>query len=222
METASPIEPTAWTQDLLASLGRAAASNKHALQIIGHDPVIATTFRAGEAAAAVLAANATAAADLWCARGGRPQRIEVDVRAGAASLVSFLYLRYQGASFERTGMATTALYRACDDRWVHLHGGFSSREGTLALLKCDDDAGAIAKSVASWDAQALEDALAERGVCGAKLRSADEWCAHPQGIALAQVPLVEILQLGDAPPEPIPGPRAGEHGARPLSGVRVL
>ena len=222
MAIPSPIEPASWTRDLLASLGRADTSNQHELQIVGHDPVIATRFRAGEAAAAVLAANATAAADLWCARGGRPQRIEVDVRAAAASLVSFLYQRCQGASFDRSPQPTTALYRARDGRWVHLHGGFSSREGTLALLKCDDEAGAIANAVASWDAQALEDALADRGVCGAKLRSADEWRAHPQGVALAQVPVVEILRLDDAPPEPIPGPRADEQGARPLSGVRVL
>ena len=212
----------AWTHDLLASLGRADTSIQHALQISGRDPVIATRFRAGEAAAAVLAANATAAADLWCVRGGRPQRIEVDVRAAAASLVSFSYLRYRNASFERRGQATTALYQASHGRWIHLHGGFSSREGTLALLKCEDDANAIAKAVAGWDAQALEDALAEHGVCGAKLRSAAEWRTHPQGIALARVPVVEILRLGDARPEPIPGPRADEHGARPLSGVRVL
>jgi len=211
-----------WTNDLLASLGRAANSHEHALKITGSDPVIATRFRAGEAAAAVLAADATAAADLWCARGGRPQRIEVDVRAAAASLVSFAYLRYQGASLDRRGQATTALYRARDGRWIHLHGGFSSREGTLALLKCDDDAGAIANAVAAWDAQALEDALAARGVCGAKLRSADEWRVHPQGIALARVPVVETLRLGDADREPIPGPRADERDARPLSGVRVL
>ena len=184
--------------------------------------MIATRFRAGEAAASVIAADATAAADLWCARGGRPQRIEVDVRAAAASLVSFAYLKYQGTSLERRGQATTALYQARDGRWVHLHGGFRSREGTLELLKCDDDARAIGSAVASWDAQALEDALAARGVCGAKLRSADEWRAHPQGIALAQVPVVEILRLGDAPREPIPGPRADERGARPLSGVRAL
>src|SRR5271154_4292309 len=222
METAPSIDPTAWTQDLLASLGRANASNQHSLQIIGHDPVIAPTLRAGEAAAAVLAANATAAADLWCARGGRPQRIEVDVRAAAASLVSFLYLRYQGATLDRRGQATTAPYRARDGRWVHLHGGFSSREGTLAVLNCDDDAAAIAKAVASWDAQTLEDALAERRVCGAKLRSADEWRVHPQGIALAQVPVVEILRLDDADREPLPGPRADARGARPLSGVRAL
>jgi crotonobetainyl-CoA:carnitine CoA-transferase CaiB-like acyl-CoA transferase len=220
--TSSAIEPAGWTSDLLVSLGRADISNQHELQITGRDPVIATRFRAGEAAAAALAANAIAAADLWCARGGRPQRIEVDVRAAAASLVSFAYLRYQNPSFDRRGQATTALYRARDGRWIHLHGGFSSREGTLALLNYDDDSGAIANAVAAWDAQALEDALAERGVCGAKLRSADEWRAHPQGIALARVPLVEILRLGDAAVEPIPRPRAGEHGTRPLSGVRVL
>jgi CoA-transferase family III len=222
MAEASSSEPAAWTRDLLASLGRADISNQHDLHIDGCDPVIATRFRAGEAAASVIAANATAAADLWCARGGRPQRIEVDVRAAAASLVSFAYLRYQGAAFDRRGQATTALYQARDGRWIHLHGGFRSREGTLELLQCDDDADAIANAVASWDAQALEDALAARGVCGAKLRSADEWRVHPQGIALAQVPVVEILRLGDAAREPIPGPRADERGARPLSGVHVL
>ena len=207
---------------MLASLGRADDPNEYALEICERDPVIATRFRVGEAAAAVLAANAITAADLWCARGGRPQRIEVDVRAAAASLVSFAYQRCEAATFDRRPQPTTALYRARDGRWVHLHGGFSSREGTLALLKCGDDAAQIGKAVASWDAQALEDALAERGMCGAMLRSADDWHAHPQGIALARVPVVEILRFSDADPEPLPGPRAGEDGARPLSGVRVL
>jgi crotonobetainyl-CoA:carnitine CoA-transferase CaiB-like acyl-CoA transferase len=215
-------DPTRWTSDLLASLGRADTSNQHALEIVGRDPVIATRFRVGEVAAAVLAANAIAAADLWCARGGRPQRIEVDVRAAAASLVSFAYQRCQNASFDPRGMPTTALYRARDGRWVHLHGGFSSREGTLALLQCDDDAASLAKSVSLCNAQELEDALALHGVCGAMLRSADEWRAHPQGIALARAPVVEILRLGHADPLPIPGPHAAEDRARPLSGVRVL
>jgi crotonobetainyl-CoA:carnitine CoA-transferase CaiB-like acyl-CoA transferase len=220
--TSSISEQVSWTNDLLASLGSTDNPNRHARQITGRDPVITTRFRAGEAAAAVLAANASAAADLWCARGGRPQRIEVDVRAAAASLLSFSYLRYQGGSFERRAQPTTALYRARDGRWIHLHGGFSSREGTLALLKCDDDSAAIAKAVASWDAQALEDALAERSVCGAKLRSADEWRIHPQGIALGRAPVVEMLRIGDAAREPLPGPRADEHRARPLSRIRVL
>jgi crotonobetainyl-CoA:carnitine CoA-transferase CaiB-like acyl-CoA transferase len=107
-------------------------------------------------------------------------------------------------------------------RWIHLHGGFRSKEGTLALLGCADDADAIARTVASWDAQALEDALAERGCCGVRLRSADEWRQHPQAIALGKVPPIEVFKIGEAPPEPFRGPRADDSAARPLSGVRVL
>jgi hypothetical protein len=220
---AANLSASAWADELLTSLGRQPDAFAHSLLITHHDPVLATRFRVGEAAAAVLGAQAMAAADLWCIRGGSPQRVEVDVRAAAASLVSFAYLRGLGDSaFARQGYATTALYEARDGRWIHLHGGFRSREGTLALLGCADEAPAIARAVAGWDAQELEDALAARGVCGARLRSADEWRGHPQGIALAQVPVVELIRIGDAPPEELPGPRADQPGARPLAGVRVL
>ena len=207
---------------LLGAAGRDAGAPRHQVSFAGHDPVYATRFRAGEAAASALGAAASAAADLWCLRGGAPQQIGIDVRAAAASLVSFAYQRVNSAPFERGAIATTALYRARDGRWIHLHGGFRSREGTLALLGCADDADAIARKVATWDAQSLEDALAERGCCGVRLRSADEWRQHPQGLALGKVPPIEIFKIGDAPPEPLRGPRAGESGARPLGGVRVL
>jgi len=211
-----------WMDSLLCSAGRDTRAPRHEVSFAGHDPVYPTCFRAGEAAAVALAAAASAAADLWCIRGGAAQQIGVDVRAAAASLLSFGYQRVSGAAFERGSLATTALYRGRDGRWIHLHGGFRSREGTLALLGCADDAGAIAGTVATWDAQALEDALAEQGCCGVKLRSVDEWRRHPQGIALAQVPPIEIFKIGEAPPEPLRGPRAGESAARPLTGVRVL
>ena len=207
---------------LLGAAGRDNRAPRHQLSFAGHDPVYPTCFRAGEAAATALGAAASAAADLWCLRGGVPQQIAIDVRAAAASLLSFAYQRVGGVAFERGALATTALYRGRDGGWIHLHGGFRSRAGTLALLGCTDDAGAIARTVATWDAQALEDALAERGCCGVRLRSADEWREHPQGIALAKVPPIEILKIGDAPPEPLRGPRASESGARPLGGVRVL
>ena len=210
--------PASWTHDLLAALG-GDASIRHALHFSGHDPTLSTCFRVGEAAACVLAAQAVAAADLWCVRGGAPQRIEVDVHAAAASLLSFLFIRADGVSFPREGSATTALYRARNGQWIHLHGGFPHlHEGTLALLGCPDDAGAIAKAVAEWDTQALEDALAARGLCGARLRRAEEWRAHPQGRVLQRTPLVDVRRIGDGVPEPLRGGRA----ARPLSGVRVL
>jgi len=216
-------EVTPITDDLLAGLGRPTDAPRHALAVLGTDPVLPTRFRIGEAAAAVLAAQAVAAADLWCRRGGAAQAIEVDVRAAAASLVSFAWSQIDGVSLRRGAPATVALYRSGDGGWVHLHGGFPHlHAGTLALLECRDDAGAIARAVAGWDAQELEDALAARGLCGARLRSAAEWTAHPQGQALARAPLIELRRIGDAPPTPLRGASAGEPGARPASGVRVL
>lgn len=214
-------DPAGWARALLAESAAAPAAD-HALSIAHADPVFSTPFRVADAAAASIAAHALAAAELWRLRGGRSQRIEVDGRAAAASLLSFLLMRAEGLALPRGAPATVALFPARDG-WIHLHGGFPAlHEGTLALLGCADDAGAIARVVAGWDAQPLEDALAERGLCGARLRSAGEWRAHPQGEALARTPLVELLRIGDAPPEPLPGPRAAEAGARPLSGVRVL
>lgn len=193
------------------------------MDVTGADPVLPTRFRVGEAAAAVLIAAGAASDRLWSLRGGRPQRLAIDVRAAAASLWSFLLLRAPGVKLERGAPATVALYPTRDGGWVHLHGGFPHlHEGTLALLGCRDDAAAIARAVASWDAEPLEDALATRGLCGAKLRSAAEWGLHAQGMTLTGAPVVEVIRLGDADPAPLPGPNAQAPGARPLSGVRVL
>jgi crotonobetainyl-CoA:carnitine CoA-transferase CaiB-like acyl-CoA transferase len=48
------------------------------------------------------------------------------------------------------------------------------------------------------------------------VRSMDEWAKHPQAAAIASLPLMEIVRIGDSAPEPLPA------GDRPLSGIRVL
>lgn len=208
---------------LLGGLGRVVDPELHArVSIDGTDPVLATRFRVGEAVTAAVVAAGIAADDLWVLRGGKPQRLSIDLRAAAASLLSFMLQQAPGVSLERLAPPTVALYRARDG-WIHLHGGFPHlHTGTLAVLDCDDDAEAIAAAVARHDAQALEDELAAKGLCGARLRSAAEWNGHPQGLALAGTPLVELTRIGDADPILLPGPRAQATGARPLSGVRVL
>lgn len=217
-------EVTGWARELLASCGATdVLAAESPVEVVGADPVLPTRFRVGEAAAAAMVGVGLAAAHVWEQRGGRPQRLAIDVRGAAASLLSFALLRAPGLSLAREAPPTVALYRCGDGGWVHLHGGFPHlHEGTLALLGCSSDAEAIGTAVAGWRAQDLENALAERGLCGARLRSAAEWRAHAQGIALRRVPVVEILRLAEAPPSPLPGRRAGVAGARPLGGVRVL
>ena len=54
--------------------------------IHGADPAARTRYRVGTAGAAALGALGLAAAHVWQLRGGRAQRVAVDVRAAAASL----------------------------------------------------------------------------------------------------------------------------------------
>src|SRR5438132_1716108 len=54
------------------------------------------------------------------------------------------------------------------------------------------------------------------GAAGGMVRSMAEWAQHPQAAAIASLPLMEILKIGDSPREKLP------EGDRPLSGIRVL
>jgi len=48
------------------------------------------------------------------------------------------------------------------------------------------------------------------------VRNMAEWAQHPQAAAVASLPLIEIVKIGEAPLEKLP------EGDRPLSGIRVL
>jgi crotonobetainyl-CoA:carnitine CoA-transferase CaiB-like acyl-CoA transferase len=183
----------------------------------GADPVLPTPFRIGAAAAAALAATGLAAADLWELRGGRRQEVAVDVRQAAASLRSGHYLEVNGARVRNERNAVMGMYPAKDGRWSYIHANFPNhRAAALKVLSVDEDREAVRQAVARWDALELEEAIIAAGGAGGMVRSMAEWARHPQAAAIAALPLMEILKIGDSPAEPLPD------GERPLSGVRVL
>ena len=189
------------------------------VEIRGRDPVMPSRFKIGEAAATALAACGVAADTIWTSSGGKHQHIEVDTAGAAVSLISFLCQRLDDGSEPQRdpNRPLVGFYQAKDSRWVHLHGAFPDlAAGTLSVLGCDASAESIRAAVSRWDGQALEDALAEAGMCGAMARTREEWLAHPQGQALQSVPPVSIKRIADSPVEPIPA------RVRPLEGVRVL
>src|SRR5258705_2690577 len=75
---------------------------------------------------------------------------------------------------------------------------------------------AVARAVATWNAADLEEAIIAAKGAGGMARTQAEWARHPQGAAVAALPLMEIMRIGDSAPEPLPT------GNRPLSGVRVV
>jgi crotonobetainyl-CoA:carnitine CoA-transferase CaiB-like acyl-CoA transferase len=183
----------------------------------GADPVLPTSFRIGAAGAAALAATGLAAGDLWELRGGRRQQVSVDLRQAVASLRSGHYLQVNGAKVRNERNPVMGMYPAKNGRWSYLHANFPNhRAAALRVLGCEEDRAAVRQAVANRDAQELEEAIIAAGGAGGMVRSMSEWARHPQAAAIAALPLLEILKIGDSAPEPLP------EGERPLSGIRVL
>jgi crotonobetainyl-CoA:carnitine CoA-transferase CaiB-like acyl-CoA transferase len=183
----------------------------------GADPVLPTPFRIGAAGAAALAATGLAAADLWELRGGRRQEVSVDLRQAVASLRSGHYLQVNGAAVSTDRNPVMGVYPAKNGRWSYIHANFPNhRAAAMSVLDVPEEREAVRQAVAKWDALELEEAILAAKGAGGMVRSMAEWAKHPQAAAIASLPLMEVLKIGDSPPEPLP------EAERPLSGIRVL
>ena len=181
------------------------------------DPILPTPFRIGAAGAATLAATGLAAADLWEMRTGRRQSVAVDVRQATASLRSGHYMKLGDGEVSHARNTIMGVYPTKDGRWSYLHCNFPNhRAAALSVLGVAEDRAAVAKAVLNWNALDLEEAIIAAKGAGGMVRTHAEWAKHPQSAAIASLPLMEIIRIGDAPPQPLPG------GNRPLSGIRVL
>ena len=184
--------------------------------IHGADPVLRTRYRIGAAGAAALGAMGLAAAELWQLRGGRAQRVAVNLRAAAASLRSSRYLRIDGQALPPQFDVLGGFYPVRDG-WVSIHCNFANhRDAALGVLGVAADRAAAEQASRTWNGLALEDAIQANAGCAGFVRSESEWAQHPQAEAVAGQPLLEIERIGDSPPEPLPA------AERPLAGVRVL
>lgn len=193
------------------------------INVSGKDPVLSTRFKLGETSAAIQAAIGVAVNDLWELQTGRRQDLAICAEHAAAVLRSYVYMKVDTGHADeewrrqrnRQGISTP--HPTKDGRYFLPHMGLPHlAERVLSVLACDFELEAIVEAVSRWNALELEEAIAEVKGCGAMVRSGEEWTAHPQGQVLAQRPVIEIIKIGDSPPEPVP------EGDRPLSGVRVL
>ena len=207
-------------KNVLAGLLRAAGhpdATAGAIELPETAPVLPSSFAVDAAAQATIAAAALAANELWRLRTGRRQGVSVDMRSAAIEFRSERYLRIDGKPPSEYHDPIAGLYRCGDGRWVRLHTNLPHhRDGLLALLGCSHDRAAVQRALDKWRGEALETAAADAGLVVTACRSFAEWDAHPQGRAIARLPLFTIDQIGDASAQPM--------GAadRPLAGVKVL
>jgi len=212
-------------EEVMAVRGRGMPPREE-VSLRGADPVLATSFRLGETCGAVLAGVGVAVNDIWEMKTGRRQKVGVDVRRVAAGLKSSDYIQRLGSDGRwhtvvnrdhHAMRAITQPWPTKDGRWVLPHFGLPNlRERMLKLLGCEPSPSSVAAAVARWNALDLEAAMDEHRVCGGMVRTNAEWLQSEHGKVLAAKPIVEIIKLGDSPPEAMPD------GPRPLSGIRVL
>ncbi len=193
------------------------------VSITGAERPFATPFGVVECAASVLGSVGAAASLLWEERTGSAQPVTVARGHAGASLVGFAFQRLEEGNVPVAPWSLdrplVKLYRCGDGRWVHLHGEFPHLAArTCEVLGCpvDSPADVVARRAVRWDAQDLEDELADAGTCGAMARTAAEWAAHPQSVAVAALGRVGIEKIGESEPEGMRG------NGRPLAGLRVL
>jgi crotonobetainyl-CoA:carnitine CoA-transferase CaiB-like acyl-CoA transferase len=206
--------------NVLIELCRDAGLDDEALADVactGAEPVLPSSFAVGTAAQASIGAAALAAAELWRLRGGRRQRVSVEMRNAAIEFRSERYLRVDGKEPNDHHDPIAGLYRCGDGRWARLHTNLPHhRDGLLQLLGCDHDKAAVQRALERWPAEALETAAAEAGLVVTACRSFAEWDAHAQGRAIAGLPLFSIDRIGDAPVLKFAAAQ------RPLAGIKVL
>ncbi len=205
---------------VLAELWRSAGHDDTALSQVrftGAEPVLPSSFAVGTAAQATIGAAALAAAELWRLRTGRRQSVAVDMRPAAIEFRGERYLRIDGKRPAEYHDDLAGLYRCGDGRFARLHTNLPHHcSGLLKLLGVPHDKAAVQRALDGMTAEGLETAAAEAGLVITACRSFAEWDAHPQGQAVAKLPLFSIEKIGEAPVKRLPA------GDRPLSGVKVL
>ncbi|GBG30727.1 Succinate--hydroxymethylglutarate CoA-transferase [Hondaea fermentalgiana] len=107
------------------------------------------------------------------------------------------YMKINGEAI-KTWDPISGLYCTGDARHIQLHCNFPHhRKLALEVLGIDESASVTREEVETAMAREkdvfdLEDRLFQAGACAAAVRTPEEWDAHPQQAAIAELPLIEF------------------------------
>jgi crotonobetainyl-CoA:carnitine CoA-transferase CaiB-like acyl-CoA transferase len=177
-------------------------------------PILPARLPVGEFAKTTVAECALAACELAAARG-RP--VETPMRLDAAriatSFVSERHLRRHREEF--TWFAPYSGFFPAADGWVRTHANYPHHlEALHAALGVD-----IAAAIKAASAVDVEERVFAAGGLAVAVRTAGQWAAHPQGRAVAELPLVRSAE-NLAPPRTFAALPDGM--LLPAAGIRVL
>ncbi|GAA3643325.1 CoA transferase [Streptomyces chitinivorans] len=175
-------------------------------------------------AVCALAAAEFGARSVTGSAGAAVPGVGVDDGAVATAFVSERHLRIDGRA--PSTFAPLSRFWRTDGGWLRTHANYPHHRARLLSALGVPDTGddealvaAVADVLAERRAEEVEEAVYAAGGLAVAVRTPGQWSAHPQGEAVARLPLVGLERLDDAPALPLPSP-----GSRPGAGagLRVL
>jgi hypothetical protein len=191
------------------------------VEVVHGRDVLPSRLAATDLAVGAVAAVGGAALRLLRARAGREGAATIDGRRVSASFRSDQHFRIDDTAMQ--AFAPLSGFWRTHDGWVRTQANYPHhRLRLLGALGLSDETtpARFAAVLAERDALDVEQKLVETGAVGVAVRAPDEWAAHPQASAVADLPLVGSTRLDNAPPRSIADLRP--HTNQPAAGLRVL
>lgn len=170
--------------------------------MLGADPLLKSPHRLAEATAYALLCEGIAAASIWEHRSKERSSMEVSLYDAIHALHSthFLWQSNYSMSVGAEFVPTNGIYKCKDGRFIMIESGppyVKLERGYLNFFDCGNNRDSIAREIAKFDALDLQEKLSNLGLPACIALSKEEWYSHPQGVALASAPLIEIEKVAD-------------------------
>jgi crotonobetainyl-CoA:carnitine CoA-transferase CaiB-like acyl-CoA transferase len=230
----------------MKDLGQSPSDGGGTVTFTGRDPIVRSHFRIGACMAIPAMAAGVGAAAIWKERTGEGQDLKVDLRESVYNvnpLIGGILIMAQRsgtvpdadpiprgfvmptvnglmvqAPIGLGNPMTFVPFETKDGRYFNITGAYPHlNERGLQALRVPPGRDNIVRGFKQVNSFEFEEELNKAGGIGAVHRTAEEWAKHPEGRHLANVPLIEIIKIGDSAPEHWkPNP------TQPLSGIKVL
>lgn len=190
--------------------------------VLGCDPLLRSPHRLAEATAYALLLEGIAAASIWKRRSGEDSSIGIELSDAIHALHSTHFLWQSGypISVGAEYVPTNGIFECKDGRFIMIEAGppYAKLErGYLNFFDCGNNRDSIARCIANFKAEDLQEKLSALGLPACIAYSPEEWRAHAQGKALLKAPVIEIEKIADGKPIGLTG-----KAPYPLAGIKVL
>jgi crotonobetainyl-CoA:carnitine CoA-transferase CaiB-like acyl-CoA transferase len=219
----SEFDPRAALEELLSGVGLDWLATGGSVTFTGRDPILPSKHRLGACVGIAIMAGAVGAVAFHRTRGGPSQDLALDLRQAVHAInpdISWhptLNGEPTPKPLLRDNPFLLTPYRTSDGRWIMASGVYPHMVAQWCrFLDVPPDSTKVVSAVAQWNSFALEEAATAVGLTTSVVRTPSEWLAHPQGAILAHQPVIELEQIGEAPPRNF-GP-----AERPFDGIRIL